>query len=202
MNSNDIIWIPGYNLDSNCYLIDDMLVDTGAGDNKEYLFSKLKEHGVNPEDIKLIVNTHCHFDHVNGNCFFPNAKIAIHKIDAIALMEEGNPDTVASHFGSKINCHKVDIELEEGDKIKDFEVIHTPGHSKGAICLWDGENLISGDTVFGQGGVGRTDIGGSWSDLKESVEKLKKLDVKTIYPGHGMIDNNGKKSIEMSYYHF
>lgn len=179
-----------------------MLVDTGAGDNKEYLFSKLKEHGVNPEDIKLIVNTHCHFDHVNGNCFFPNAKIAIHKIDAIALMEEGNPDTVASHFGSKINCHKVDIELEEGDKIKDFEVIHTPGHSKGAICLWDGENLISGDTVFGQGGVGRTDIGGSWSDLKESVEKLKKLDVKTIYPGHGMIDNNGKKSIEMSYSHF
>ena len=118
MNSEDIIWIPGYNLDSNCYLIDDMLVDTGAGDNKEYLFSKLKEHGVNPEDIKLIVNTHCHFDHVNGNCFFPNAKIAIHKIDAIALREEDNPDTVASHFGSKINCHKVDIELEEGDKIK------------------------------------------------------------------------------------
>jgi hypothetical protein len=54
MNSKDIIWIPGYNLDSNCYLIDDMLVDTGAGDNKEYLFSKLKEHDVNPEDIKLI----------------------------------------------------------------------------------------------------------------------------------------------------
>lgn len=42
MNSEDIIWIPGYNLDSNCYLIDDMLVDTGAGDNKEYLFLNLK----------------------------------------------------------------------------------------------------------------------------------------------------------------
>ena len=174
MNSKDIIWIPGYNLDSNCYLIDDMLVDTGAGDNKEYLFSKLKEHDVNPEDIKLIDNTHCHFDHVNGNCFFPNAKIAIHKIDAIALMEDDNPDTVASHFGHEIKCHKVDIELEEGDKIKDFEVIHTPGHSKGAICLWDGENLISGDTVFGHGGFGRTDIGGSFSDLKKSVETLKK----------------------------
>lgn len=52
--------------------------------------------------------------------------------------------------------------MEEGDKIKDFEVIHTPGHSKGAICLWDGENLISGDTVFGHGGVGRTDIGGQF----------------------------------------
>ena len=57
--------------------------------------------------------------------FFPNAKIAIHKIDAIALMEDDNPDTVASHFGHEIKCHKVDIELEEGDKIKDFEVIHT-----------------------------------------------------------------------------
>lgn len=150
MNSKDIIWIPGYNLDSNCYLIDDMLVDTGAGDNKEYLFSKLKEHDVNPEDIKLIVNTHCHFDHVNGNCFFPNAKIAIHKIDAIALMEDDNPDTVASHFGHEIKCHKVDIELEEGDKISNMlDVAGDLGFQKAiTVILGLGETLDDVDYLI------------------------------------------------------
>ena len=108
-----------------------------------------------------------------------------------------NVDNVERKTVIKLSATRINVEKTH--KIKDFEVIHTPGHSKGAICLWDGENLISGDTVFGHGGVGRTDFGGSFSDLKKSVEKLKKLDVKTIYPGHGMIDNNGKKSIEMSY---
>ena len=65
---SNIVFIIGFNYDSNCYLIDDnILVDTGAGQNKDYLFSKLRENEVNPEDIELIVNTHCHFDHIGGN---------------------------------------------------------------------------------------------------------------------------------------
>jgi glyoxylase-like metal-dependent hydrolase (beta-lactamase superfamily II) len=94
----------------------------------------------------------------------------------------------------------VDIELEEGDKIADFEVIHTPGHTKGGICLWDGESLISGDTIFAGGGVGRMDIGGDYNDMKNSVRRLTELDVKNIYPGHGpIVENNGKEHIRMSY---
>ena len=90
--------------------------------------------------------------------------------------------------------------LEEGDKIGEFEVIHTPGHTSGGICLWDGENLISGDTIFAGGGVGRMDIGGNYDDMKNSVEKLTKLDVRNIYPGHGpIVENNGKEHIKMSY---
>ncbi len=54
MSSNDIIFILGFNYDSNCYLINgNTLVDTGAGDNKDYLFSKLRENGVEPEKLKL-----------------------------------------------------------------------------------------------------------------------------------------------------
>ncbi|WP_413824717.1 MBL fold metallo-hydrolase, partial [Methanobrevibacter sp. UBA337] len=60
----NIICIPGKDLDSNIYIVDDIIFDTGTGEHKDYLFSQLKEAGVNPDDIKLIVNTHCHFDHV------------------------------------------------------------------------------------------------------------------------------------------
>lgn len=201
MRSNEIIAIIGFNLDSNCYLINkNVLVDTGTGTNKEYLFSKLRKNDVEPEDIELIINTHCHFDHVGGNKLFPNAKIAIHKLDAISLKKGDNFATAAEAFGIDNINSKVDIELEDGDKIGDFEVIHTPGHTPGGICLWDGKNLISGDTVFAGGGVGRTDIGGNWNDLKESLSKLVKLDVYNIYPGHGpIVENNGKQHLMLSY---
>ena len=197
---SSIVFILGYNYDSNYYLIDDnILVDTGAGHNKDYLFSKLRQNGVEPENIEMVVNTHCHFDHIGGNHFFPNAKIAIHKLDAISIKNKDTLGTSLNVFDIEGNC-RVDIELEEGDKIADFEVIHTPGHTKGGICLWDGENLISGDTIFSGGGVGRMDIGGSYTDMKNSVEKLMKLDVKNIYPGHGpIVERNGKEHIKMSY---
>ena len=84
---SNIVFIMGFNYDSNCYLINDsILVDTGAGHNKDYLFSKLKENGVKPENVELIVNTHCHFDHIGGNYLFPNAKIAVHEYPAVWLV--------------------------------------------------------------------------------------------------------------------
>jgi glyoxylase-like metal-dependent hydrolase (beta-lactamase superfamily II) len=197
---SNIVFILGYNYDSNYYLIDDnILVDTGAGHNKDYLFSKIRQNGVDPENIEMVVNTHCHFDHIGGNHFFPNAKIAIHRLDAISIKNKDTLGTSLNVFDIEGNC-RVDLELEEGDNIADFEVIHTPGHTKGGICLWDGENLISGDTIFAGGGVGRMDIGGSYTDMKSSVEKLMKLDVKNIYPGHGpIVERNGKEHIKMSY---
>ena len=197
---SDIVFIMGFNYDSNCYLINDnVLVDTGAGQNKEYLFSKLRENGVEPENIEMIVNTHCHFDHIGGNHFVPNAKIAVHKLDAISIRNKDTLGTSLSAFDEADNS-RVDVELEDGDKIGDFEVIHTPGHTSGGICLWDGENLISGDTIFAGGGVGRMDIGGDYNDMKSSVEKLTKLDVVNIYPGHGpIVEKNGKDHIKLSY---
>ena len=197
---SEIAFIIGFNMDSNCYLIDkNILVDTGAGHNKDYLFSKLQENGVEPEEIEMVVNTHCHFDHIGGNHFFPNAKIAVHKLDTVSIRNEDTLGTSMSAFDVADNS-RVDVELEEGDKIADFEVIHTPGHTKGGICLWDGENLISGDTIFAGGGVGRMDIGGDYQDMKNSVKRLTELDVKNIYPGHGpIVENNGKDHIRLSY---
>ena len=197
---SSIVFILGYNIDSNYCLIDDnILVDTGTGHYNDYLISKLQENGVEPENIELIVNTHCHFDHIGGNYHFPDAKIAIHKDDAISIKNKDTLGTSMSVFQQPGNC-RVDRELKDGDKIADFNVIHTPGHTKGGICLWDGENLISGDTIFAGGGVGRVDIGGNYNDMKNSVEKLMELDVKNIYPGHGpIVEGNGKEHIKMSY---
>ena len=197
---SSIAFILGYNIDSNCYLIDDnILVDTGTGHYNDYLFSKIREYGVEPENIEMVVNTHCHFDHIGGNQFFPDAEIAVHKLDALSIKNKDTLGTSMSVFDNEGNC-RVDIELENGDKIADFEVIHTPGHTRGGICLWDGENLISGDTIFAGGGVGRVDIGGNYQDMKNSLEKLQKLDVKNIYPGHGpIVEGNGKEHVKMSY---
>ena len=104
-----------------------------------------------------------------------------------------------SVFEEPGNC-RVDIELEDGDEIADFKVIHTPGHTRGGICLYDGESLISGDTIFAGGGVGRMDIGGDYMEMKNSVAKLLELDVKNIYPGHGhCVEGNGKEHLKMSY---
>ena len=173
---NNVTMIEGIGFDSNIYIFDDVIVDTGTGENFEYVLNSIKNAGFNiAEDIKQIVNTHCHFDHIGGNRFF-NAKIAIHEADAPAL-ENGDINATAAYmFGKPLEPVKVDLHLKEGDKINDFEVIHTPGHTIGGICLYDGETLISGDTVFADGGFGRFDIGGDINLLKASIEKLSELE--------------------------
>lgn len=202
MDFKDIICIEGIGVNSNSYLIGDILVDTGTGQNKEYIYFKIKEADYSPEDISLIVNTHCHYDHVGGNYLFPNAKVAIHKEDVNFLKSDDNYSTAAFLFNDSIKRKDVDIELKENDKIDDFRVIHTPGHTPGGICLWNGETLISGDTIFANGGIGRMDIGGNQEDMKNSIKKLKGLDVEYLLPGHGSWTNNGKKHIELSYANF
>ncbi|KZX10233.1 MBL fold metallo-hydrolase [Methanobrevibacter filiformis] len=196
----DNIWfIQGLNFDSNSYLLDNIIIDTGTGMNQDYLYSELKTINYNPKDIEMIVNTHCHFDHVGGNYLFEDAKVAIHKDDAPPLEHDNDPLTAAtSIFSEAIKRHDVDLKLKEGDKIVNFEVLHTPGHSHGGICLWNGETLISGDTVFSNGGFGRLDIGGNLEDMGKSLERLSKLDVKYLLPGHGFWTIDGKKHIEMA----
>ncbi|MBO4522539.1 MAG: MBL fold metallo-hydrolase, partial [Methanomicrobium sp.] len=91
--------------------------------------------------------------------------------------------------------------LKDGDRVENFEVIHTPGHSRGSICLYDREDeshpLISGDTVFADGGFGRIDLaGGDESAMRSSLNRLSEIDAGDIFPGHGrVVYRNGKKHI-------
>lgn len=195
---NDIVIIEGIGYDSNIYIFEDVMVDTGTGDNIQYIKDSMKEAGISVDDLALIVNTHNHYDHIGGNkCF--NLDVAMHREDAKAIQEKNSEATAASIFGRSIEGMKVDRILEEGDKIHDFEVLHTPGHTKGGICLYNGEILISGDTVFADGGYGRMDIGGNLEDMKESLKRLKNLNVKYLLPGHGPWVKDGSRHIKTSY---
>lgn len=142
--------------------------------------------------IKYIVNTHGHFDHIWDNAKLKketNAMIVCHKLDASKLK---NPDLVLFKMPVLLRASEHDILVGEGDKIKIngllFKIIHTPGHTKGGICLYE-ENqkiLFSGDTLF-NGTYGRVDLPDSdEKEMKQSLQKLSKLpkDVK-VYPGHG-----------------
>ncbi len=189
-----IILTGGIGYDSNIYLIDkEILVDVGTG----IFFNEIKEEfenlGIDFEKIHTIINTHCHYDHVGADKSFRDlckAEIAIHKNDKDAI-ESGN-GTLAEYFGKKMKSVTVDKILNENDKIKTknftFTVISTPGHTPGSICLYEKNKkiLISGDTIFADS-IGRSDLpNGNKEDLKRSIIKLSKLDVKYLLPGHGM----------------
>ncbi|MBI4173903.1 MAG: MBL fold metallo-hydrolase, partial [Candidatus Aenigmarchaeota archaeon] len=132
----DIILIQLSDMDSNIYLIGDVAIDSGTGFNFTRLKDILRVLKKGLGDFKQVVNTHGHFDHVGGDGYFLNAKIAIHENDA-EIVEKGDAArSVADFFDGKLNPRKVDTKLKEKDVIKagaySFEVIHTPGHTPGS----------------------------------------------------------------------
>lgn len=141
--------------------------------------------------IEYIVITHSHFDHIaylEQLARLTGAKICIHEADADGLSDE-RINMSMEVFGSHTPKLNPDILLKGGEIFEGYTIIHTPGHTPGGICLFNPEtgDLFSGDTIFGDGSFGRFDFrGGSREELKDSLEKLAQLDVKAIYPGHGL----------------
>ncbi len=188
--------VGGFGSDSNMYLIVDKvvtLVDAGTGRNFDQAKANLSKLGLKPSDVKLLINTHCHFDHTGGDMDFVKAgsEVAIHEYEAELLREGDQFITMAHYFGQEPEPIKAVRELRSGERIElgeaVLEVIHTPGHTHGSICLYEpgSGSLFSGDTVF-QGDVGRTDLPTSSSDdLVSSLQKLSKLKLTNLYPGHG-----------------
>ncbi|MCS7233134.1 MAG: MBL fold metallo-hydrolase [Synergistetes bacterium] len=188
-------WVLG-ELASNAYLLADeinkvaLVVDPG-GDPWE-IIDFLKRA---PFDLKYILNTHGHADHIAGNAAlkraFENAKILIHEEDASMLTSPAL--NLSIWLGSVISSPKADMCLSNGDLIElgnfKIEVIHTPGHTPGSVCFYvkDVGILFSGDTLFCRS-VGRTDFpGSSWEALISSIRnKLFRLPkITKVYPGHG-----------------
>ncbi|MBI2172867.1 MAG: MBL fold metallo-hydrolase [Candidatus Aenigmarchaeota archaeon] len=185
--------LPGVEGDCNVYIADDELViDTGTG----RFFPDMKREIESISDIatlKTIINTHHHFDHTGGNKKFRDwlcAEIHIHQKDRDCL-ESG--ETLAEAFGERPRVTTVDRLLKDKSIIKTknfrFEVIHTPGHTPGSVCLYDRAKriLISGDTISG-----RTDFpGGSREDMTKSLRKLSELNISYLFPGHGAAKSGG-----------
>jgi hydroxyacylglutathione hydrolase len=176
-------------LETNCYLfygnvsLKGVLIDPGEGD--EDVRKAIQEKGV---DVQYVVNTHGHADHIKGDAYF-GAPVAIHQLDENCL---SNPlRNLSFHAGWCFKPVKAQRLLSDGDIIKigglELEVIHTPGHTPGGICLKCGDILFSGDTLFFEG-IGRTDLpGGDQRAIIKSIrEKLLTLpDNVRVFPGHG-----------------
>ncbi len=185
--------LDGVGFDSNVYLIDgEIMVDTGSGIFFKELRDEITNLGFDLSKIRMIINTHSHFDHSGGDKKFRDLlkiPICIHAAEKKNL-ETG--DVLAEMFGKVAKSVTVDRVLHEGDVIEtknfSFEIIHTPGHSPGSICLYDKRRkiLISGDTLFADG-PGTTKLkGGDVNLMRDSLERLSNLNIMYLLPGHGM----------------
>jgi len=184
-------WIPGSGIAANSYLHRHVLVDAGVSPLQVRPFAG---------EIEVIVLTHCHYDHTARVLEIRNmtgAAVCIHTADAAGLANDLL--SAAMMFGERAPPVPATRLLSDGDRVDDLEVIHTPGHTPGGICLYDREaqDLMSGDTVFSDGGFGRTDLpGGDEAALRRSLERLASLEVKGLYPGHGApVETGGNRHI-------
>lgn len=199
--------VSGAAFDGNVYLILDerpILVDAGimAGPT----LKNIKKY-IDPTKIEMIVLTHCHHDHSGAA---PQLKEATGARLLLSEKEVGcigdDLASVAYLFGQEAPEYKVDETLKEGMVLElgkwRLEVIETPGHSQGSVCLYEKSEriLFSGDTVFPDGNIGRTDMyGGDTAQLVNSIERLTRLDVQTLYPGHMEITSRDvNRQIQMS----
>ncbi|MFX1252826.1 MAG: MBL fold metallo-hydrolase [Promethearchaeota archaeon] len=211
------LWaILSYGMGSNKYVIKNadfnVLIDPGAPGEGPKLCSVLKDKiNLDPEDIHAIVLTHVHGDHSGALSYLKEAsgsEVYVHEAEAQFIEGPDHSLTLLQMFGVRSQPIKVEKHLKEGDIVspnsedKSWTVLHTPGHSPGSICLYNKRErlLITGDTIFERGNIGRTDFrGGDISALIKSITRLTQLEVKSFFPGHmGIAVDNPKKQILQS----
>ena len=194
----------------NCYLMKTetgyFLIDTGIAKRRGQLERELQEAGCQPGDLKLIIITHGHLDHAGNTAHLREkyaVKIAMHKGD-YSMVESGDM-FVDARGGVMIGLvgflMKVlglsdyekftpDIFLEDSQDLSsyglDATIIHTPGHSKGSIgILTTGGDLFCGDLLVNMDKPAKNTLIDDPVEYVASVERLRTLEIKTVYPGHG-----------------
>jgi len=182
---------------TNCYILrendsaeDCLIIDAGLGESK--LINFLNKHKLNP--IALVL-THGHIDHIAAVTalreHYPKIKVYIHELDAELLTQ---PEyNLSALTGAIFNAGRADSLVQDKSVIEQaglkLEVLHTPGHTPGGICLYSKDEgiVFTNDSLFADS-IGRTDFpGGSTAKLLKSIkEKLFTLPEETVvYPGHG-----------------
>jgi glyoxylase-like metal-dependent hydrolase (beta-lactamase superfamily II) len=184
-------------------------IDTGLSDTPSIcIFPYFEKNKMNPKDLALVINSHGHMDHAGGNGEIKertNAKFAIHKLDVKSAEDHElhfkefiatHPKQYTPTKVSKAMYHKsygkevkIDIKLDDGDVIeagdRALQVIHTPGHSYGSMCLYDKSDriLFTGDAI--QGRTNRPCPCYMDADLyMSSLQKVDKLNIDIMCLGH------------------
>ena len=184
-----------------------ILIDTGLSMHWEKLDNELISAGCLPDKLKLIILTHGDFDHT-GNCVRLQEKykcrIAMHKDDSF-MVENGLSlkrktrtlqamlfSLIRKLFRKKFAFDKFmpDIYLTDGQNLNEYgfnaKVVHIPGHTKGSIGILTGDgDLFAGDTFTNRRKPEVANYIENSLDLENSINRLKKMDIKMIYPGHG-----------------
>ena len=180
-------------LDTNCWIVSDgqggpLVVIDPAGEPDVVI------EAIRGRAVAAVVLTHGHFDHLGAASAVlavTGAPLLVHSADAAAVTNAAANGGLV--FGFDAVAPAPDRELEDGDAVTAgalrLEVLYTPGHTPGSICLYDadgGPHLFSGDTLFA-GSVGRTDFpGGDARELRASIGRLAVLPADTlVHPGHG-----------------
>jgi glyoxylase-like metal-dependent hydrolase (beta-lactamase superfamily II) len=177
--------------ETNAYLVwdgrspDALVLDPGMGAAPS-LMERIAANGLR---LHLIADSHGHIDHIFDNAPLMRASgapLAIHPDDAYRL--EGT-----NNYGFTIESAVASVDLREGEQVRIgdlvFDVLHTPGHTEGSVCLYEERNalLLSGDVLFA-GSYGRTDLpGGSDEAMVASLARLAAQIPATVrvLPGHG-----------------
>ena len=176
----------------NTYVVGDektkkcIVIDPGA--NFVDIMSVVKKNNLN---VEYVVLTHGHGDHITNVLKIKestNAKIVAHVNEEEVLIDRNK--NLSAQLPGPLVEFDADEYVQEGDIIElgslKLKVIHTPGHTKGGMCIKVGEHIFTGDTLFA-GSIGRTDFyGGDYKQIMKSLRKLAKYDDNAvIYPGHG-----------------
>ncbi len=193
----------------NCYLVEIdsgyILVDTGASNKRGELERELESAGCRQGNLKLIVLTHGDFDHIGNAAYLRErfgAKIAMHKDDS-GMAEHGDMfwnrtsgnvlmkviTPILFRFG-RLNRFEPDLLIEDGYTLSEYgfkaTVLTIPGHSKGSIgILMDSGCLLCGDLFDNTDKPMLSSIMDDLAAANASVEKLRGIAIKTVYPGHG-----------------
>lgn len=183
--------IPTGMFGSNCYILGDdgegAVIDPGVDTGE--IMRVVDEAGL---AVKYIILTHAHIDHICSVDELRDrtgAKVLVHEADAPSL-----PDSRlngSAMFSSRRAFREADVLLKDGDSVNlgglKLQIIHTPGHTPGGICIKVENIVFTGDTLFRMS-IGRTDLGNGDHDtlIRSITGKLFNLEDDTVvYPGHG-----------------